>query len=85
MSRMATVLIDPIATQTRGGYFAEVTGVDPTHHDCLIGTIEFAALGKIAVKWNDLGICRDRADACNLDMKRPEVSDVVKTANELRA
>jgi hypothetical protein len=82
---MATVLIAPVATQTKGGYPAEVTGIDPTDHDYLIGTIDRPGLGKIGATWNDVGICCGETPKYNLDMRRPEVANVVKTAKKLGA
>jgi hypothetical protein len=49
LTEVTPVLIAPVATQTKGGYPAEVTGIDPTDHDYLIGTIDRPGLGKIGV------------------------------------
>jgi hypothetical protein len=68
---MATVLIVPVVTKTKDGCQAEVSGIDVTDHDCLIGTIDTPASGKIEVAWNDVGICRDTPQGCNLDIAVP--------------
>lgn len=82
---MATVKISPITTQTTGGYKADITGIDPTDHDCLSGTIDTPGSSTIDAKWNLGGICRDNDSSCNLDTHRSEVADAVETAKKLGA
>jgi len=82
---MATILIAPVVTQTTGGYPAQVAGIDPTNHDCLVGTIDTHGMGRVDARWNDAGICRDKSESCNLDMRTPELADVVQTAKKLGA
>ena len=80
---MATVLIQPVATKTRGGYDAQVIGIELTDYDCLEGTIDTPAMGRINARWNVLGICRDNPEGFNLDIRSPEVADVMETAKKL--
>ncbi|WOJ90984.1 hypothetical protein RZS28_06785 [Methylocapsa polymorpha] len=82
---MAIVLITPIATQTKNGNLAEVTGIDLSGHDCLTGRIGSGGAGRIEMRWNKNGRCRGAGDGCSLDITTPEVADVLETAKKLRA
>jgi hypothetical protein len=85
VNQMATVLIAHVATQTTGGYPAQVTGIDPTDHDCLVGTIYTPGAGEVDARWNNVGICRGKTDGCNLDVNTSDMTDVIKTAKKLGA
>lgn len=82
---MATITIEPIPTKTTGGYDAKITGIDPTSHDCLKGTIDTPGAGTIKGNWNLGGTCRDSDPKCNLDPRQDEVADAMNTAKELGA
>jgi hypothetical protein len=82
---MAIVLIAPVATQTKNGYPAEVTGIDLTDPLCLIGTINTYGVVTIAMRWTISGLCRGTGEGCNLNITSPEVADVVEAAKRLRA
>lgn len=81
---MAVIPITPVATTTRGGYAAEITGIDPTDTDCLHGTVQVNH-GSKNRKWDDAGICRNSPEELNLSPSAPEVSDVIETAKKLSA
>ncbi|MQX38624.1 hypothetical protein [Roseospira navarrensis] len=80
---MATLKIETVKTKTKGGYDAEITGIDPTDTDCLRGTINTPAKGMENGKWNLGGICRDKADECNIIPNSEEITDVIDTAKRL--
>ena len=82
---MAIILIAPVATQTKNGYPAEVTGIDLTDPHCLRGTINTYGAVKIAMRWTLSGHCRGAGDGCNLIITTPEMADVVDVAKRLRA
>ena len=82
---MAKVLIEPIHTQTSGGYSAELNAIDPTAHDCIVGVIDTPGEGKKAVNWDLGGMCRDNDPSCNLDTHADEIADVFDTAKILGA
>ena len=67
---MATILIDPLKTKTRGGYDAEITGIDPSSEDCLVGHVG-KQHGIPERNWNTAGICRDSPETLNLDPRAP--------------
>ena len=79
---MAIILIAPVATQTKNGYPAEVTGIDLTDPHCLRGTINTYGAVKIAMRWTLSGHCRGAGDGCNLIITTPEMADVVDVAKE---
>ena len=85
VTQMAIVLIAPVATHTKNGYPAEVTGIDLTDPHCLIGTINTYGAFKIAMRWTISGLCRSTGEGCNLNITSPEVADVVESAKRLRA
>lgn len=82
---MATIKIDPIPCKTTGGFDAEITGIDPTDHDCLKGTINTPGAGTINGKWNLGGTCRDNDSKCDLDPRQDEVADAIGTARKVGA
>jgi hypothetical protein len=82
---VAVVVIQPVETKTRGGLDAEITGIDPVDPDCLKGTVDAPALGKLNVTWDQGGICRDQDPDCNLDLSDSEVQDAIETAKKLGA
>jgi hypothetical protein len=79
---MAIVLIAPVATQTKNGYPAEVTGIDLTDPHCLINT--YGAV-KIAMRWTLSGLGRGAGEGCNLNITTREMADVVDVAKRLGA
>jgi hypothetical protein len=80
---LATIVIQPVTTKTKGGFDAVVTGIDPTDVDFLKGQIDTPALGKINVVWDTNGLCRDNDPSCNLDVNDDETADVIDTAKKL--
>jgi len=85
VTEMAIVLIAPIATQTKNGYPAEVTGIDLTDPYCLRGTINAYGAVKIAMRWTLSGLCRGTGEGCNLNITTPEMAGVVEAAKRLGA
>jgi hypothetical protein len=73
VTQMAMVLIAPVATQTKNGYPAEVTGIDLTDPHCLINTYGASGLG------------RGAGEGCNLNITTREMADVVDVAKRLGA
>src|SRR5208283_4120914 len=82
---MAIVLIAPVATQTKNGDPAEVTGIDLTDPHCLRGTINTYGAVKIAMRWTLSGLGRGTGEGYNLNIKTPEMADVVEVAKRLGA
>ncbi len=81
---MATLLIEPVQTTTRGGHAAEITGIDPTSNNCLSGTVD-TANGKQKQVWNLDGTASNNGDSVNLDKNDDEVADVIDLARKLGA
>ena len=78
---MATLLIKEIHVTSRGGYNVIITGVVPTDHDCIVGTIDTPGQGVISGCWNLSGYLRSGTNSCNLDMNNSllaELSDLLK-------
>ena len=82
---MTVILIAPVATQTKNGYPAEVTGIDLTDPHCLRGTINTYGAVKIAMRWTLSGLGRGTGEGCNLNITTPEMADVVEVAKRLGA
>ena len=82
---MAIILIAPVATQTKNGYPAKVTGIDLTDPHCLRGTINTYGVVKIAMRWTLSGLGRGAGEGCNLNITAPEMADVVQVAKRLDA
>jgi len=80
---MATIKIVPISTKTIGKFDAEITGIDPTDHDCLKGTIDTPGAAIVSAEWNLDGTCRDSIPQCNLDLSQNEVVDAINCARKL--
>jgi hypothetical protein len=76
---MVAILIQTVHVKTKGGHKAEVTAIDPTNYDCIVGTVHCRALGATPVRWNDVGMCRDRDESCNIDMEGDDLLDVLET------
>jgi hypothetical protein len=85
VTHMAIVLIAPVATQTKNGYPAEVTGIDLADPYCLRGTINTYGAVKIAMRWTLSGLGRGAGEGCNLVITTPEMADVVDVAKRLGA
>lgn len=82
---MSIILIQPVVTTTSAGFNAIISGIAPSDHDCLVGSITTPGRGLIDVRWNLGGTCRDIDDSCNLDMRKYESSDVHDTPERLGA
>ena len=82
---MATLKIDPITTQSRGGYRVVLTGIDPTAHDCIAGEYWTKVEGPIAGQWDLSGYLRGGTDNLNLDTGDNDFAGVVALAEHLGA
>lgn len=82
---MATIQIDPVPIQSRGGYPVTITGIDPTVHDCLKGGIVTPGQGLVPASWNLSGIMRGGTDQCNVDTQADEFVDLAGLARKLGA
>ena len=81
---MTAILIEPIQVTTRGGYNGEIIGISPTNTDVLVGWIDTPAFGRVRVRWNAYGVCRDNHPDCNIEMHEGgEAADAVHTATGL--
>ena len=80
---MATIIIDPIATYSKGSYSVTITGIDPTEHDCIKGTIVTPGAGIQQGEWNLAGTMRGGKDNSNLDPRDEVTSNVIATAISL--
>ena len=80
---MAIIKIEPVQTTTTGGYAAEITGIDPSDKDCILGTVAVPH-GKPERSWDDSGICRDNPDGLNLKVTASEVSNVIQTIKAIQ-
>lgn len=76
---MAAILIQPFDITTVGKLSATITGIDPTDHDCLLGTVD----GKPA-RWNSDGTARDWPSAANIDVTDSEVMDALATLDAIK-
>lgn len=80
---MATILIQPVAAITRGGYEVQIMGIDPVSTDCLVGTVQTPGMGAIVAKWDLGGMCRGADTSCNLDMSDDDLVDLKEAAEHL--
>ena len=80
---MATIPIKPVPITTDGGMQGEITGIDPSREDCLVGTISNNKQ-KIDVVWNKSGICRDNHPDLNIHPQNPDEKDVIDTVNAIQ-
>lgn len=82
---MAILNLEPVNTNTTGGFEAQISGIDPTDSDCLVGTVLTVGLGRKKVRWDLGGRCRDNHDSLNLDMRNDKMLDLRETAKRLGA
>jgi len=82
---MATLLIAPIALVSIGGYAVQITGIEPTNHDCIVGTIQTPGMGLIQGRWNLGGFLRGGTNQTNLDMRSNDMIDLRQLAISLGA
>ncbi|MBE9502945.1 MAG: hypothetical protein IME96_02080 [Proteobacteria bacterium] len=80
---MAEILIKPIKTKTHNGTDAEITGIDLTSTDCIVGTASVNH-GSPDKSWNIHGICRDNPDDLNLNLNSNEIADLMETIKKLQ-
>ena len=80
---MATILIDPINIQSRGGFPVCITGIDPTDHDCIVGIVDPIGTPRMNARWNENGTMRGGTDNSNLDMSADEMVDIVGLLQKL--
>lgn len=80
---MATILIDPINTQSRMGYPVTIVGLDPTSGDCIVGDISPHGAPQTRARWNLDGTARDQTPDCNIDMSDPDLEDLSILARHL--
>lgn len=75
---MATILIEPIQTQTRNGSPVEIRGIDINDEDKIHGSIN----GNNH-KWNKSGICRGASDEFNIDPREDNIRELIETIEKL--
>ncbi|WP_044734669.1 hypothetical protein [Shewanella algae] len=76
---MATILIEPVDITTSSGSNGQITGIDVTDGDCLVGTINGHK-----VRWDRNGTCRNQTSGENIDPKDPDVADVLSTVDAIK-
>jgi len=81
---MTFLKIDPISTQSIGGYPVVIDGLDPSDHDCIVGEISLP-IGKKRARWNLTGIMRGGVHECNLPMKADDLDGLEALAKKLGA
>ncbi len=82
---MTAILIEPVKAQSKGSFDVEITAIDPTVHDCLIGTITTPGKGTRREQWNLGGLMRNGSPTENLDMHSDLLTDVISLAKKLGA
>ena len=82
---MATLQIEEIHTQSSAGWAVVLTGLDPTHHDFISGTIDTPGQGVVAGEWNGSGILRGGIPQGNIDPNDPAVSELIALGKQLGA
>lgn len=82
---MATILIEPITAETRGGFRAHIVVLDPTNGDCIIGDVRPHGVPQTGVRWNLDGTARNQPSECNLDMSDDDLSELARLARQLGA
>jgi hypothetical protein len=82
---MATILIQPVVTQSIGSFSVEITGIDPTSHDCLIGNITTPGQGVTEESWDLNGLMRGGSAPLNLDIRSDDLAGVISLAKHLGA
>ena len=82
---MAAILIEQVGGLSVGSHVVEITAIDPTDQDCLIGTIVTSGKGTTREAWNLNGLMRGGSDPVNLDMQSGAFSEVVSLAKKLGA
>lgn len=80
---MATIELIPIITKTNGGFPAEVTGLDPSESNCIIGTVTLPTQKRQRVQWSATGICRNKPQEYDLVNKSRKLSALIKVAGAL--
>lgn len=79
---MATILIKPVSTTTRGNSAAELTGIEASGSVTIAGAVTSGGAA-INVEWDVDGNCINHHDRFNLDTAAGEVRDVLDTARKL--
>lgn len=81
---MTSILIERVNTTSVGSHPVEITGIDPTSHDCLVGTINTPGQGLTREVWNLNGIMRNGSSPLNLDIGADELEGVLDLAKFLK-
>jgi hypothetical protein len=83
---VATLKIEEICTTSIGGWPVVLTGLDPTAHDFIIGTIAPPGQPTISGAWNASGLRRGgSAQMDSLDINDPVIADLVALGLQLGA
>lgn len=82
---MVVIQIDPISIRSAGGHAVTISGLRPTDHDCIIGSIVTPGTSLTKASWNLSGIMRGGTDSCNLDMRAPTLTELSDLARRLGA
>jgi hypothetical protein len=74
MLLVTTTPVDPIVVLTQGGYYAVISGIDPSSEDCLEGYLLIPGEEPkvFEAAWNRSGTCRDRSESANVNPSRSE-------------
>jgi hypothetical protein len=81
----ATLKIEPIHLTSVGGFDVQITGLEPTDHDCLVGQLLPPRHPSLRARWNLGGVMRGGTQDCNLDMRSNEMIELVQLARNLGA
>jgi hypothetical protein len=82
---VATLKIEEIRTKSFGGWDVVLTGIDPTDHDFMHGTIDTPGRGVISGRWDDAGYLRGGTAQCNIDPNDPDIAELIALGKQLGA
>jgi len=82
---MATLKIEEILAQSDAGWPVVLTGLDPTDHDFIVGTISTPGQGVIPGKWDESGFLRNGTSSGNINPTDAEIADLIALGKLLGA
>lgn len=82
---MATLKVEPVETQSKGGFPVTISGIAPTEHNCIVGEITTPGAGTKAQVWNLDGRAGNSVPDCDLDMSDDELFKLAELARKLGA
>ena len=77
--------IEPVATTTKGDYQAFVDGIDVSSGDPFWGRVVLKDGTEHPARWRVNGDRRDAHPCFNLDVRSPEISEVLTAAKRIGA